>query len=412
MNREPKRVIKTYVGLTLTSTLATSIIWGVNTLFLLDAGLNNLQAFAANAFFTVGQVMFEVPTGVVADTWGRRASYLIGSVTLFASTLLYLLLWQVGAPFWQWAAASVLLGLGFTFFSGATEAWLVDALKAAKFKNSLESVFAKGQIAFGVAMVIGAVLGGALAQITNLGVPYLARELLLVMTFGVAFVYMRDEGFTPERSKTPLREVQKLLRSSIKHGLGNRPVRWIMLAGPFSAGTSYYGFYAMQPYLLELYGDSTAYIISGIGASLLAGSLIVGGLLATKVRRFFRHRTQLMFVAAFANVVLLALVGWLDNFWLVLVLMWIWGLVYALNGPIRQTYINGLIPSSQRATVLSFDNMVSSAGGVGSQPVLGRAADIYSYSTSYLFASVIQLAALPFVALARRENAKSDQIKT
>ena len=62
------------------TTLATSLIWGVNTLFLLDAGLNNTEAFAANAFFSIGMVIFEVPTGVVADVYSRRLSILaIGS---------------------------------------------------------------------------------------------------------------------------------------------------------------------------------------------------------------------------------------------------------------------------------------------------------------------------------------------
>tara|TARA_Y100000590_G_scaffold243521_1_gene273784 strand:- start:2 stop:235 length:234 start_codon:yes stop_codon:yes gene_type:complete len=75
-------------------------------------------------------MLFEVPTGVVADTWGRRASYMIGSITLLVSTLLYLWMWRVQAPFYGWALSSMFLGLGFTFFSGATEAWIVDAMKA------------------------------------------------------------------------------------------------------------------------------------------------------------------------------------------------------------------------------------------------------------------------------------------
>jgi MFS family permease len=130
MTDTPTTIKRTYYVLLLGNTLAASLIWGINTIFLLDAGLSNLEAFAANAFFTAGMVLFEVPTGIVADMWGRRASFLLGTVTLAASTLLYVLLWQVGAPFWQWAVVSVLLGLGFTFFSGATEAWLVDALSA------------------------------------------------------------------------------------------------------------------------------------------------------------------------------------------------------------------------------------------------------------------------------------------
>src|SRR6266850_6556450 len=98
------RILKTYVALTLLSTLAASFIWGINTLFLLDAGLSITQAFAANACFTAGQLLFEVPTGVVADTVGRRMSYLLGSATLFVSTLLYLWMWRAHGPFWAWAA--------------------------------------------------------------------------------------------------------------------------------------------------------------------------------------------------------------------------------------------------------------------------------------------------------------------
>src|SRR3989337_4315012 len=112
----PRSIQRIYLGLLLGNTLAASLIWGINTIVLLDAGLSNLDAFAANAFFTAGMVLFEVPTGVVADTVGRRASYLLGTVTLIATTLLYVLLWEISAPFWAWALVSMGLGLGFTFF--------------------------------------------------------------------------------------------------------------------------------------------------------------------------------------------------------------------------------------------------------------------------------------------------------
>src|SRR5204862_3738039 len=85
---DPSRTVeRTYLVLTLLTTLASSFIWGINTIFLLGAGLNNAEAFAANAFFTLGQVIFEVPTGVVADTRGRQFSYVLGAATLLLSTL-------------------------------------------------------------------------------------------------------------------------------------------------------------------------------------------------------------------------------------------------------------------------------------------------------------------------------------
>ena len=200
-----RSIQRTYLLLMLGNTLAASFIWGINTIFLLDAGLSNLEAFGANAFYTAGMVLFEVPTGIVADTVGRRASYLLGTVTLTASTLLYVLLWQVGAPFWAWAAVSVLIGLGFTFFSGALQAWVVDALTATGFTGEIESVFGRGQVVTGAAMLTGSVAGGVIAQQTSLGVPFVLRGVVLAVMFAVAFKLMRDIGFPRPRPGGPWR---------------------------------------------------------------------------------------------------------------------------------------------------------------------------------------------------------------
>jgi len=404
------KILKTYVTLTLLSTFASSFIWGINTLFLLDAGLTITEAFAANAFFTVGELLFEVPTGVVADTRGRRTSYLLGAATLLASTILYLLMWQVKGPFWAWAIISMLLGLGFTFFSGATEAWLVDGLTATNYTGTLESAFAKGQIASGVAMLTGTVAGGAIAQATNLGVPYILRAVMLALTFLVAFLLMRDVGFAPRRGKSVLTEVRSVVTSSLDHGFRNPPVRWLMLAGAFNGGVGIYGFYAMQPYLLQLFGRGESYAIAGLAAAIVAGAQIVGGLLVPHLRRVFRRRTSLLLFASVVSAAALGLIGLVPNFWAALTLLTVWALVFAASIPVRQAYINGLIPSAQRATVLSSDNLLSSAGGVVLQPVLGKVADAWSYSISYVVAAGIELLALPLVLLARREKASSDAI--
>jgi MFS family permease len=91
-------------------------------------------------------------------------------------------------------------------------------------------------------------------------------------------------------------------------------------------------------------------------------------------------------------------------------LLVIWGLTFSTGMPIRQAYLNGIIPSQQRATVLSFDNLMGSAGGVVAQPALGRVADVWGYPRSYVVCAIIQLAAVPFLVLARRENASSDRM--
>jgi MFS family permease len=408
---QSRAVVRTYLALMLGNTLAASFIWGINTIFLLDAGLSNLEAFAANALFSAGMVLFEVPTGIVADGIGRRTSYLLGTVTLTLATLLYVYLWELEAAFWAWAVASILLGLGFTFFSGAVEAWLVDALTATGYEGSLEAVFGKGQIVGGLAMLAGSVAGGFLAAQVSLGFPFLVRSVVLALMFVVAFRLMYDIGFTrPEQRDRPLAEMRRIWSSSIEHGWRVPAVKWLMVQALFTGGVGIYGFYALQPYLLELYGDPQAYQVAGISAAIAAGAQILGGFAAPQIRRLFRRRTSALATTAAASAVTLILMGAIEHFWVVIGLTVSWGLLFAATTPIRQAYLNGLIPSSQRATILSFDSMMTSGGGVWAQPVLGRAADVWSYPASYVMSGGIALLALPFIALSRRQNAPADLV--
>src|SRR6478672_3624634 len=157
-------------------TLSAALIWGVNTLFLLNAGLSFFEVFVANASFSAGMVLFEVPTGVVADTLGRRVSFLLSVSVLAATTLMYVGLAQVGGGVVAFSAVSVLMGLGFTFYSGAMEAWLVDALAVTGYRGMLDRVFARGQQVTGAAMLVGTVSGGLLGQL-GLSVPYVVRAV-------------------------------------------------------------------------------------------------------------------------------------------------------------------------------------------------------------------------------------------
>jgi MFS family permease len=404
-------VERTYLLLTLVSTLSASFIWGINTLFLLDAGLSNTEAFAANAFFTAGEMLFEIPTGVIADTWGRRRSYLLGAGTLLVSTLLYLAMWQLRAPFWAWAGASMLIGLGFTFFSGATEAWLVDALAFTGHKGKLDNVLARGQVMTGVAMLTGTLGGGFVAQWTNLGVPYIVRAVLLGVTLVAAMLWMRDLGFTPQRGRRIGAQVRNTLRASLDFGLRQPSVRWVMLAAFCSGGIAIYGFYAAQPYLLQLYGDPRAFGVSGLATAVIAAAQIAAGFAASHLRRLFKRRTHVLIVSAVLVAVCLGAMSTVSTFALALVVLVAWSFSMWVAMPLRQAYLNGIIPSAQRATVLSFDNLMMSAGGVLAQPALGRVADARGYAFAYLVAVFVQLTALPFLVLARRSNAASDPIQ-
>ncbi len=276
----------------------------------------------------------------------------------------------------------------------------------------MEKVFARGQVVAGVAMLSGSLAGGLVAQLTNLGVPYIVRAGVLLVNFLLALMLMLmlDLGFTPQKATKVGQAIKQILSASVQHGLRNRPVRWVMLAAPFSAGVGFYAFYAMQPYLLELYGEQ-AYGIAGLAAAIVAGPQIAGGLLVPPIRRLFGRRTTILALATALSVSALVVIGLAQTFWLAIVVVVLWALMFAATGPVRQAYLNGLIPSEQRATLLSFDSLVGSTGGVVAQPFLGRVADVQGYGASYLVSAAVQLGALPFALLARREKAPADQIE-
>jgi MFS family permease len=303
------------------------------------------------------------------------------------------------------------LGLGFTFFSGAVEAWLVDALTATGFTGELEAVFGRGQVVTGVGMLTGSVAGGFIAQQASLGVPFVLRGAILIVMFAFAFKVMHDIGFTPDKGSRPLAEMRKIASNSIEYGWRVPAVKWLMLEALFTGGVGIYGFYALQPYLLELYGDPKAYQIAGLAAAIVAGAQILGGVAAPRIRRLFHRRTSALIATAGLSVAALSLIGVVKSFWPVIGLIVAWGLFFAASMPIRQTYLNGMIPSRQRATILSFDSMMASSGGVWTQPVLGRAADVWGYPSSYLIAAGISAVGLPFLALSRRQNAPADTVE-
>jgi MFS family permease len=221
---------------------------------------------------------------------------------------------------------------------------------------------------------------------------------------------MRDLGFTPARGKRTGPEVKRIFDDSLRYGLGQPPVRWVMLTSPFVGGVAIYAFYAMQPYLLELYGDSGAYGIAGLAAAIVAGAQIVGGLTAPRLRLLFRRRTSLMLVAATASSVALLLVALAESFWVVVGLLVVWSLAFAVTMPVRQAYLNDQIPSQQRATVLSFDSLLSSGGGVVVQPAFGRVADVSGYALTFGLSAAVQALSIPFLRLAQRTGVAADDI--
>src|SRR3989442_954678 len=142
------RIIRTYYAITALFNLAMSLIWGIDTLFKLGAGLDIFHLMLTNAAFTLGSMVFEIPTGVVADTVGRRISLLLCLATLFVTTLLYVGIAWRGGGFWAFRPVSLFLRLGYTFQTGARGGRVVVTLQGTGYARAFQPEFRPGPMRF------------------------------------------------------------------------------------------------------------------------------------------------------------------------------------------------------------------------------------------------------------------------
>lgn len=413
-------VVRTYLTANGLFTLAASLIWAVNTLFLLDAGLDIFTVMVVNATFTIGQLVFEVPTGVVADTIGRKASFLIGIGALIVATVMYVLAAQLELGIGVFILASVLIGFGFTCQTGAMDAWLVDALAHSGYDRPLDGVFARGQIVFGVAMLAGTLGGGFLGQL-DLAVPYYVRSAVLLLAFAFVAVFMRDVGF--EARPLALRsfgdETRTILRAGTAYGWRNPSVRLLFFAAAAQGVFFIFGFYSWQRYFLDLLTRELVWVNGLVTAAFavagIAGNALVKGVMREGGER--RNAANVLALMALVQALLIgaiALVGLvvpesrygIGPFLVAVSLYLVFGVAYGIQGPVRQAFLNRQIPSAQRATVLSLDAFFGDGGASVGQLGLGWVSRAVSIPVAWAIGGVVLLAAVPFYRAARAgENA-------
>lgn len=417
-------IVRTYLAITGLFNLAMSLIWGIDTLFKMGAGLDIMQVMLTNAAFTFGMMVFEIPTGVVADTLGRRISLLLCLGTLFVTTLLYVAIAWQGWGFWPFMWVSVFLGLGYTFYTGAVDAWLVDALKATGYTEPLESVFARGQMMFGAAMLVGTISGGLLGQV-SLSLPYVVRAAIVVPLFALAWLAMPEPGYTPralELRRVPA-EMRRVFVEGLGYGLSHPVVRPVMLASVVNMSFMIFGFYSWQRYFLDLLGRDLVWV-NGLIAALLALSMMAGNALVTPVSRLMRTRTGVLILSVIVQAVTAVACGALGlgaagetahaipvRFYIVVGLYLVYGIALGLAGPVKQGYLNAHIPSAQRATIISLDSFFANLGGVAGQSGWGYLARVRSIAEAWIGAGAALLVGIPLYWAARRSDKQLDRFQ-
>jgi hypothetical protein len=262
----------------------------------------------------------------------------------------------------------------------------------------------------GAAMLVGTVGGGILGNV-DLAWPFLGRAILLAVVFLIALRWMHDVGFIPHAatlSEVPV-AMNRVLRASITYGWGRRSVRLLMIFSFMQGGFIMWGFYAWQPYFLELLGRDAVWV-AGVVAALIALSTIAGNGIVEFFTRFCGRRTTLLLSSAAGLALATIGVGVATSFWVAVILLLASTAAAGVGRPVKQAYLHQVIPSEERATVVSFDSLMESAGGIGGQIGLGYLARAQSIATGYVTGGVALLATLPVLVVLRVMKEPADSI--
>src|SRR3989344_6512626 len=221
------KTVKQYYLLSfLTSVGGMQIISAVYATFLMKNGLNLFEVNLVNAVFFTTLFICEIPTGVFADVFGRKSSYVMSAALLSLSMFVY----GSSHSIFGFLCAEMIAAVGMTFRTGAFQAWLVDSLKHHGYDGTFNKIFGRASLYNQIGGGIGAI-AGAYLSVTNPSLPWFVGSAGMAVVTILAFFTMREEYFVriPFSWRSGLISMRETAVSSIRYGSRDKAVRFILI---------------------------------------------------------------------------------------------------------------------------------------------------------------------------------------
>ncbi len=332
-------------------------------LFYQDNDLSMQDIFWLKSIYSVAIVVMEIPSGYMADVWGRKKTLILGAILGSAGFALY----SFSYGFWAFAIAEIVLGIGHSFTSGADAAMLYDSLKAdSKEKEYIKQegwITSSGNFAEALAGI-----GGGLLATISLRMPFYFQFAVASIAIPAAFILKEPQVQTDKLEKS-FKRILETVKQTFQHKL----LRSALLVSSFTGTASLTFAWFVQPYF-EKAGLPIA--LFGIMWTLLNLSVGVSSMFSYKVEHKLGQRYSLLLI------ILGLTVGYLLSAWEIslfgIVFLFFFYLIRGIAHPILKDYINQYTESDVRATILSIRNFVIRINFAIIGPALGYFTDNFS----------------------------------
>lgn len=389
-----------------TESFAMALAWTLAPIyFVREVGMSPLELVLVGTALEVAYFVFEVPTGVVADTYSRRASVIVAQVIMGAAFVVTGLFADVGVIL----AAAALTGFGWTFKSGAIDAWLADEIGPERLAGAYQRGAQVGRVC--TLLGIGAAVGLGLVA---LSLPVVAGGIVMVALGVFLTAAMPETGFRPA-SREGISGVRSMTRTARDGGrlIRARPVLLLILGITFFGGmwSESVDRLWQAHFLVDVGVPGFAGLDPIIWFGVLnAGALVLAIAVAQPLSRRFSHagwrgmtKSLLWLDAAMlAGTLAFAFAG---SFAVAVLAYWAIMVARSLAGPVHSTWLNSNIDdSSVRATVISMTNLGDSAGEWGGGPALGLMGNLFGIRAALAAGAAALAPALALYGLALRRD--------
>jgi DHA3 family tetracycline resistance protein-like MFS transporter len=393
--------IRLYQAMNFGSSFAMSLIFTVNMVYQATiARLTPLQLVLVGTILEATVFLFEIPTGVLADVKSRRLSVVLGYAVMGMGFVL-----ESAIPaFWAIALAQVVWGLGYTFTSGASEAWVVDEAGEAAASGAFLRGAQASQLGGLTAIPLSIAIGSSLVRL-----PIIVGGILLILISAVLALTMTEHGFrpTPAGDRTTVSHMAQTMHEAVRV-VRRAPILATLLGIGF-----FYGLYSegldrlWTPHLLN------SFTIPGLDAlgpvvwlGLIQGAGSLASVAATLAARRWVDTVSRPAVGRFLTIGTAAIIlglaglGVTRDHWVATLLFLGVGAVRAVHYPLHQTWVNDGISDPQvRATLLSASSQVDAIGQIAGGPAVGAMAN-RSLRAALVVSAAMLAPAVPLYAAA------------
>lgn len=394
-----KKIIANFVSFSFLLALGQGFFFTSYQLFLREKGLGLMEMNLINLSFMLANFILEIPTGAIADLFGRKKSVMLGCLGLSLSFLVY----YFSDSFWLFVLAEVIGALGITCISGALEAWVVDSLKHEKYEGSLEKVFRLSEIR-GLGVIIACLIGSQASEIDS-ALPWLMSSIACFLLSLFVLFNFKEHYFKAEKVSWSLAPIKNTMRDGINFGFRSKSIFWVII---FSAIVSL----SMQPinmyWPLVLTDDFSftktylGWVFSGITLS-----AYLGGQFSWLWQKVFKSEAKAIVwsQAITSGGVILAALSFGASSFMMFFLLHEFG--RGLIQPLSRAYLNYRIESDKRATVLSFAAMISTFGSACGLLLSGGVAEAWSVRSAWILAGIsLFLGVFLFLFFPKKEKQK------